>query len=281
MTLLRCVCARCDFVDFVKEHHAVLLRSLQSLLRYCVLVNHLFSLLIDDKVHRLLDGEFSLLHGHFAHHTAEYASEVDFITGSVARLKLYWLWLLAYFHLDGYSVKVSRAYLLQKLLSELSVALFSCACGVFADRKENIAKFVLGNFCCSGHNFFEFFVSYEADRHFHEVADNAFDVSADIAHFRKFGCFHLYERCFDNLCETTCDFGLTYARRSFHNNIFRRDFFAHFLGKFASAIAIAKRDCHCHFCVVLTDDISIEFRDDLFRSHNVVIHSSPLRRSRP
>ena len=124
-----------DFVDFVKEYNAVLLRSLQSLLCDCVLVHHLFCLLIDDEIHGLFDGEFSLFDGSFAHHTSEYATEVDFVAGRIAGLKLNGLWLLTDFHFDCNAVKMSCADFLQKLLFELSVALLGCARGIFAHGK--------------------------------------------------------------------------------------------------------------------------------------------------
>ncbi len=253
-----------DFVDFVKKYHAVLLRSLKRFLRDCVLIHHFFGFLTYDEVHRLFDGEFSLFHLTFAEHTAENTSEIDFVSRRIARLKLDWLGLLTDFHFDGYSVKVSCADFLQEFLFELCVALVGCACGVFAHGKQDFAKFVLGDFGCFGHNLFELLVLDETNGNFHEVADYALYVATDVADFGKLCRFHLDERRFDDLCESSCDFRFTNARRTFHNDVFGRDFLSHFFGEFASSISVAQCDCNCDFCVVLTDDVSIEFGNYLF-----------------
>ena len=253
-----------DFVDFVKEYDAVLFRSLQRFLRDCVLIHHLFGFLTYDKVHCLLDGEFSLFDLSFAEHTAENASEVDFVSGGVAGLKLNGLGLLADFHFDGDSVKMSRADFFQEFFFEFRVALIRRASGVFAYGKQDFAKFVLCDFGCFGHNLFEFLVFYETNGNFHEVADYALNVTTDVADFGKFRRFHLNERCFDDFCESSCDFRFTHARRTFHNDVFGRNFLSHFFGEFASSVSVAQCDCNRDFCVVLTDNVSIEFGNDLF-----------------
>ena len=160
---------------------------------------------------------------------------------------------------------MSGADFLQKLFFELSVALVGCACRVFTHGQKNIAELVFCNFGCSGHNLFKLFVFDEADCNFHKVADDAFHVASDIADFGKFCGFDFDERGFDHFCKTSCDFRFTDARRSFHNDVFGRDFLSHFLGEFASSISVAKSDCNGDFCVVLTDDVSVKLRNYLFR----------------
>lgn len=98
---------RGDFVYLVEEHDAVLLRPGERLGGDCVLVHHLFRLLVDHEVHRLLDGELPLLLFDAAHDAAEDVAEVDFVAGSVARGELYGLGLLLDFHLDGDAVEMS------------------------------------------------------------------------------------------------------------------------------------------------------------------------------
>ena len=238
------------------------LRTRKRFGRDGVLVDHLLRLLVDDEIHRLLDGELPLLFLD-AHHTPENVSEVDFVAGSVAGSELYGLGLLLYLHLDGDAVEMSRAYLAEQFFFKLRVGLVR-GVHLFADGQKQLDEVVLRDFRRAGHNLFELFFLDHTHGNLDKVADDAFHVPAHITDFREFGGFHLDERRAHEFREPARDFRLTHARGPFHKNVLGRDFFPHFLGKTAPSVTVAQRDCHRYFRILLPYDISVQFFDDLF-----------------
>ena len=129
-------------------------------------------------------------------------------------------------------------------------------------------------------------VFYESNRNLYEVADHRFHVATDVTDFGKFRCFDLDERRLYKFSESSCDLGFTYAGRSLHNYVLRSDFFADFVGKLRSSIAVSQRDRDRAFRFALSDNVSVKFRNYLFRrkfvfqalnllDRNVVVGENP------
>ena len=92
---------------------------------------------------------------------------------------------------------------------------------------------------------------------FRKVANHAFDVFSDVADFGVLGCLYLHEGGFDEFGKPTGNLRFTNARRTFHNDVFRRNLFANFRREHGSSITVAKGDGDRAFGVVLTDDIFV------------------------
>ena len=97
------------------------------------------------------------------------------------------------------------------------------------------------------------------DRHFDQIANDRFDIAADITDFGEFGGFDFDERRIGEFGQTTRDFGFTDAGRADHQNIFRRDFIAQLFVELHAAPAIAQRDGDGALGLILADDMLIEF----------------------
>ena len=68
------------------------------------------------------------------------------------------------------------------------------------------------------------------DGDFHQITNDRFDITPDIADFSELGRLDLDKRRIGQPCQTTGDFGLADTGRPDHQNIFRGDFLAQRLG---------------------------------------------------
>ena len=79
--------------------------------------------------------------------------------------------------------------------------------------------------------------------------------------------------------EPAGDFGLSDARGTYHEDIFRRDIFAHFRIQFEASDTVSERHRYRAFCFFLSDNIAIQFRDNfpgaqLIHGFFLLAHSS-------
>ena len=100
------------------------------------------------------------------------------------------------------------------------------------------------------------------DRDLDEVADDLFDVAADIADLGELGGFDLEERRAGELGQPPRDFGLADAGRADHQDVLRQHLFAQAGVELQPAPAVAQGDGDCALGVSLADDVAVEFGDD-------------------
>ena len=110
-----------------------------------------------------------------------------------------------------------------------------------------------------------------------QIADDRFDVTADIADLGELGSFHFQERRVGQLGQAAGNFGLADAGGADHQNVLRGDFTAQLGGQLHAPPAVAQGDGHGALGVVLADDVAVEFVDDLAGRHG---HGAVLRNDR-
>ena len=103
------------------------------------------------------------------------------------------------------------------------------------------------------------------DRNFHQIADDLFDVAADIADLGELGGLDLQERSAGELGKSARNLGLADAGRPDHQDVLRQHLLAHLVVELQPAPAVAQRDRDRALGVVLTDDEAVEFGDDFAR----------------
>ena len=104
--------------------------------------------------------------------------------------------------------------------------------------------------------------AHEADADFDEIADDLFDVAADIADFGELRRLDLDERGAGQLGETAGNFRLADAGRPDHQDVLRHHLVAQLVGELLAAPAVAKRDGDSALGIVLADDEPVELRHD-------------------
>ena len=97
----------------------------------------------------------------------------------------------------------------------------------------------------------------------HQVADDGFDVLADITDLGELGGFHLDEGRVGQLRKAARDFGLADAGRADHQDIFRCHLVAHGRVQLHAPPAVAQRDRDRALGLILTNDVLVQFEDDL------------------
>ena len=100
------------------------------------------------------------------------------------------------------------------------------------------------------------------DRDFDEIADDLFDVAADIADLGEFRGLDLDEGRAGEFRQPPRDLGLADAGRPDHQDIFRQHFLAQRAGELQPAPAVAQRDGNRALGVGLADDETVEFGND-------------------
>src|ERR1700726_4293729 len=96
-----------------------------------------------------------------------------------------------------------------------------------------------------------------------EILDDRVDVAADVAELGELGGLHLHERRVGELRQAPGDLGLANAGRADHENVLGRDFLPQRLVDLHATPAVAQCDGHGALGGVLTDDMLVEFLDDL------------------
>ena len=96
-----------------------------------------------------------------------------------------------------------------------------------------------------------------------QIAHDLLDVAADIADLGEFRRFDFQEGRIGETRETPRDFGLAAAGRADHEDVLRQHLFAHLAFELQPAPAVAQRDRDGALCIILPNDIAIEFGNDL------------------
>ena len=121
-------------------------------------------------------------------------------------------------------------------------------------------------------NLFPLLLVDEVDRVIDQLADHAFHVTPVIANFGELGGLDFDERCAGQASQTPGDLGFSHTGRPDHHDVLGRYLALHFLRQLLPPPAIADGDRHRAFCVGLSDDVAIQFRDDF--AWGQVAHSS-------
>ena len=161
--------------------------------------------------------------------------------------------------------KLLQNFFLQKCVRSFRRVLLSY-------RKHRFDHLSFGDFGNFRLNLFYLFFPDHSYGGFHKLSYHGFDVAADVAHFGELGGFHLDERRFDDFRKPSCNFRLADAGRAFHNDVFRGYLFPEFFGKLASSVTISESYGNRLFGRRLTDDVSVQFLNRLFRCQ---IHNLP------
>ena len=110
----------------------------------------------------------------------------------------------------------------------------------------------------------------------HKIANNLLDITADITNFGKFGGFNLDEWCACQFCKATGNLGFSDAGWPNHQNILWHHLFFHRRCQLLTTPAVAHGDCDCTFGILLSDDVTVEFADDLTGREICVVHGQTI-----
>ncbi len=144
-------------------------------------------------------------------------------------------------------------------------------------RQEKVQKAFFGHGRGLFPDLFRHFTFHHVDADFREVADDGVDIAAHVAHLGKLGGFDLEERRLDEPRESPGDLGLAYAGRPDHDDILRHDLVPELFGKALAPPAVPERDGDGPLGVMLSDDILVEFLDDLPRCKGVCSKKPPVQ----
>ena len=131
--------------------------------------------------------------------------------------------------------------------------------GILADKRVEHAAF--GIDLGPGRDLLAPLLAGHHDGRLDEVADDRFDVAADIADFRELRRLDLHERRVRQPGQPPRDLGLADAGRTDHQNVFRQHLLAHVLRQLLAPPPVAQGDGDGAFGVVLPNDEAIEFGD--------------------
>ncbi len=106
-------------------------------------------------------------------------------------------------------------------------------------------------------------VADHRDRRLDEIAHDLLDVAADIADLGEFGRLNLQEWRAGELGEAARNLGLAAAGRPDHQDVFRQHLLAHRAFEAKPPPAVAQGDGDGALGVMLADDETVEFGDDL------------------
>ena len=105
-----------------------------------------------------------------------------------------------------------------------------------------------------------------ADGEFDQVADDLLDVAPDVADLGELGRLDLEEGRLGEAGQTPRDLGLADAGRPDHQDILGQHLVAQLIGQLLAAPAVAQGDGDGALGLVLADDETVEFGDDLARA---------------
>jgi len=102
-------------------------------------------------------------------------------------------------------------------------------------------------------------------RNLDEIADDLFDIAADIADLGELRRLDFEEGRFGKPGKAPRDFGLADAGRSDHQDVFRQHLVAKFLRQLLTPPAVAQRDGDGALGVALPHNVAVELGNDLTR----------------
>src|SRR5437879_1411447 len=257
------VAAARDLVDLVEEHDAVLLGVGERARLELVVVDQPARLFLGEPLGRLAD-----LHApqpppaaaEVGQHALDLRGELLHARrGEDLHLRL------ARRHLDVDVLVVELA--LAQLLPEFLPG------GVFLDlsraggRQQRVENPLLGRLLRARAHAARRLLAGLLDADLDQVAHDAVDVAADVAHFGELGRLDLDERRVGEPRQATGNFGLAHARRADQQDVLRRDLLTQRLGHLQAPPAVAQRDRDRALRSALPDDVLVELVHDLRRRH--------------
>ena len=117
-------------------------------------------------------------------------------------------------------------------------------------------------------------LAHHRDRRFDKIANDLFDVAADIADLGEFRGFDLEEGRAGKLCQPAGDFGLADTGGADHQDVLRINLILHVLAELFATPAVAQRDGDGALGILLPDDEAVEFGHDFPRGefgHTVIV----------
>ena len=247
-----------DLVDFVEEDDAVIFGGLHGFALDRFVIDQLVGFVTHQFLVGILDRGAHLL-GTAAHGLAEHFRQVentdigtrhagDFETAGHAGTGV------SNFDIDFLVVELTVAQLLAEAIAR-------CRRRGSADQRIEHALF--SAHMCLGLYLGALLFTHQADADFDEVADDLFDVTADIADFGELRGFDLDEGSASELGEAAGDFRLADAGRANHQDVLGHDFVAQLRLELLAAPTIAQCDRHGALGLMLADNIAVEFGNDL------------------
>src|SRR5690606_14940783 len=108
----------------------------------------------------------------------------------------------------------------------------------------------------------------------YKIADHAFYVASNIAHFRELCCFHLYEGSIGNARKPARDFRLTDTRSTNHQYVVGNNFPLHVGLDTHPPPPVAKCNRDVALGIVLTNNVFVQLLNNLLGRQVLVIHHS-------
>ncbi len=130
-------------------------------------------------------------------------------------------------------------------------------------RQQKVEQSLLGGVFGFDAHLAGFFVADHDHCQVYQIADHALDVTPNVADFGEFTCFDLDEGCLGQFGQPSGDFSFADPGGTDHDDVLRYDLIAQFGGHLLAPPAVTQGDGHRTFGVVLADDMTIEFGDDL------------------
>ncbi len=267
------VAAARDLVDLVEEHDAVLLGVGERARLQLVVVDQPACLFLGQQLGRLADlhapqpppsaaevGQHALdLRGELLH-----ARRGEDLHLRLARRHL---------DVDLLVVELALAQLLPELLPGRVFVRFSSSGG----RQKGIENPLLGSFLRPRAHAARRLLAGLLDADLDQVAHDAVDVAADVAHFGELGRLDLDERRVGEPRQATGNLGLAHSGRADQQDVLRRDLLTKGLGHLQAPPAVAQRDGDRALRPPLPNDVLVELVHDLLRRHAAHSSTSMLR----
>ena len=249
--------ARGDLVDLVEEDDAILFGDAQRLAGDAVAVEQLVGFFLDQRLVRVLDGGADAL-GAAAEGFRQHVRQVDHAEAGLAR--------------DLHAAERGRRIGdidLDLLVVELPCPEFGAEALAGGGLRGGADQRVEHAFFCLGlrlalHVLAPAF-AHHAYGDFDEIADDLFDVAADIADLGELGGFDFQEGGLRQTGKATRNFRFADAGGSDHQDVLRRHFFAQPVGELLAAPAIAQGEGDSALGLGLADNEAIELGDDFAR----------------
>ncbi len=252
-----------DLVDFVEEDDTGLFDALECAFGDLLHVDHFLGLFLDEDVAGFGDFEFAAF-GALGEEVSEHIFEVDAHFFETVGGEDFDGGALSFSDIDFDELVFKGS--IAEFASEFFAGGVVAGFGVFvvgpAGEKE-VEELFFGGFAGFDLDGGGFFFFEHLDGEFGEVADHGFDITSDITDFGELGGFDLEEGGLCEFGETASDLGFSDAGGSDHEDIFGCDLVAEFGGDLLSAPAVSQGDSDGAFCGVLSDDVAVEFANDL------------------
>ncbi len=136
-------------------------------------------------------------------------------------------------------------------------------------RQQQIEQAVFGVELGLVFDFFELLFAHHVDGDLDEVADDGFDIAADVADLGELRGFDFEEWRVGELGQAARDLGFADAGGADHDDVLRHDLFGEIGRELLAAHAVAQCDGHGALGGLLADDIFVQFGDDFARGQIV------------